>query len=304
MNGFLLWAIRFKLQSTVTAGIVSAKARNINILDDQYSVESFIQTDAVVNPGNSGGALVNSLGELVGINTAIITNSGKYEGYSFAIPSNLVQKIVRDLKEYGTVQRGLLGVNIGPVNARLASELDLPDVRGVYISRVNKNSAADDADLRRRDVIMSINSKKVNSMPELQEQVARYRPGDVLYLEIFRSGKLLTKEVTLKNQINTTEVISAYKHETLSEIGIEARNLTQSEKNQIGSSGAKVLSILRNSPMDRANMEPGFIVLKFNEEPLDGVEDLAEKLNNYEGMVILEGFYETHAETFWYTFRN
>jgi len=292
----------YKLQSTVTAGIVSAKARNINILNDQYSVESFIQTDAAVNPGNSGGALVNSFGELVGINTAIISNSGKYEGYSFAVPSNLVQKIVRDLKEYGTVQRGLLGVNIGPVNARLAAELDLPDVKGVYVSRVNNNSAAAEAGIKRNDVIISINNASVNSMPELQEQVARFRPGDVLTLGIIRNGRSLEKEVRLKNYMNTTEVIASIRDDYLKEIGMEVRNLTSSESNRLNIEGAKVISILRGSTIDRSNMGPGFIIEKVNDRPISDAKDLITRLNRISDRVILEGRYEDYSKTYIYTF--
>ncbi len=179
----------FDLNSTITAGIVSAKARNINVLKDQYSIESFIQTDAVVNPGNSGGALINMRGELVGINTAIISENGGYEGYSFAIPSNLVRKVVTDLREYGEVKRAILGVNIADVNAQIATELSLPSVEGVYVTNVNQGSSAYEAGLRAGDVIVSVNGAKVVSVPELQEQVALFRPGDRVSLEFYRSGR-------------------------------------------------------------------------------------------------------------------
>lgn len=190
----------FNLASTVTAGIVSAKGRNINILSGSYSIESFIQTDAVVNPGNSGGALVNTQGELVGINTAIISESGGYEGYSFAIPSNLVKKVVRDLREYGKVQRAILGVNIRTVDASLAENLSLPSVAGIHIDRVHSGSSAEMAGLRAKDVIVGINGVATNSVPELQEQVARYRPGESISLEIFRNGRKIRKsDVKLKS---------------------------------------------------------------------------------------------------------
>lgn len=179
----------FDLSSTITAGIVSAKARNINILEDSYSIESFIQTDAVVNPGNSGGALVNMQGELIGINTAIISESGGYEGYSFAIPSNLVRKVVKDIQEFGKVQRAILGVNIKDVDNKLATALKLPGVEGVYVSNVTKGSSAYEAGLRAGDVIVSVNSIKIASVPELQEQVAMLRPGDRVGIDFFREGK-------------------------------------------------------------------------------------------------------------------
>jgi serine protease Do len=195
----------FNLASTVTAGIVSAKGRNINILSGSYSIESFIQTDAVVNPGNSGGALVNADGKLVGINTAIITETGGYEGYSFAIPSNLVRKVVSDLRNYGKVQRALLGVNILNVDSRLAKELDLPSVAGVLISGVNSGSSADEAGLQKGDVIISVNGVTTATIPELQEMVARYRPGDQIDVEYFRNGKRFKKyDLRLKGIDNRT----------------------------------------------------------------------------------------------------
>lgn len=179
----------FNLTSTVTAGIVSAKARNINILGNAYAIESFIQTDAVVNPGNSGGALVNTRGELIGINTAIITERGSYEGYSFAIPANLVKKVVEDIRQYGSVRRAVLGVQIQEVDGVMASRLGLPTATGAYISRVYPSSSAENAGLEFGDVITTINGVAISSMPELQEQVGRYRPGDVISLEYYRAGK-------------------------------------------------------------------------------------------------------------------
>ncbi|HMQ48270.1 MAG TPA: trypsin-like peptidase domain-containing protein [Saprospiraceae bacterium] len=184
----------FNLASTVTAGIVSAKARNINILRGAYSIESFIQTDAVVNPGNSGGALVNIDGELIGINTAIISESGGFEGYSFAIPSNLVRKVVRDIREFGQVKRAILGVGISDVTDELAIQLNLPSIAGVYITNVNRGSSAAEAGLRNGDVIISINEMPTGSVPELQEQVALFRPGDRISLEFYREGRKFRRD--------------------------------------------------------------------------------------------------------------
>lgn len=181
------------LASTVTAGIVSAKARNINILRGAYSIESFIQTDAVVNPGNSGGALVNTSGELIGINTAIISESGGYEGYSFAIPSNLVKKVIADLKDYGKVKRAVLGVSIGEVTEKLAFENGMPDLNGVVINNVTRGGSAASAGIQRGDIITAVNGISTPSVPELQEQVARYRPGDRISVEFYRQGKKYRK---------------------------------------------------------------------------------------------------------------
>ena len=187
----------FDLNSTVTAGIVSAKGRAIGILDDNYRIESFIQTDAVVNPGNSGGALVNTKGELIGINTAILSKNGGYEGYSFAVPSNLVKKIMGDLREYGSVKRALLGINIGEVDERIANRYDLPSVDGVYISRVMADGSAARAGLQAEDVIVRVNGLATNTTPELQELVGRLRPGTAVTVEFYRNGKLYVAEDVL-----------------------------------------------------------------------------------------------------------
>jgi len=195
----------FDLASTVTAGIVSAKGRDINILgDNEFSIESFIQTDAVVNPGNSGGALVNATGELVGINTAIITETGGYEGYSFAIPSNLVMKVITDLKNHGEVKRAVLGVTINDVNDRLAKNLNLDAVEGVVINKVIGGGSADLAGLQSNDVIIEVNNKKVGSVAALQEKVAQYRPGDSISVAYIRDGELyVIDDVELKGLAET-----------------------------------------------------------------------------------------------------
>ena len=194
----------FSLTSTVTAGIVSSKGRNINILRGQYSIESFIQTDAVVNPGNSGGALVNTTGELIGINTAIITESGNFEGYSFAIPSNLARKVIEDLRDYGQVMRAVLGVGINDVTNGIATQMDLPDVGGVIITSISRESSAHSAGLKIGDVIMKVNGVETNAVPELQEQVALFRPGDKISVEFFRDGKVYLKEGIQLKSIDKT----------------------------------------------------------------------------------------------------
>ena len=174
----------FNLTSTVTAGIVSAKGRNINILKEDYAIESFIQTDAAVNPGNSGGALINQQGELIGINTAIASNTGSYTGYSFAIPVNIVKKIMGDLVKHGTVQRALLGIQIRELNQTLAEEQEIKDLEGVYISKVFSGSSADDSNLKSGDIIRYINGVKISSPSELQEKIGQYQPGDKVEVTI------------------------------------------------------------------------------------------------------------------------
>lgn len=188
----------FNLASTVTTGIVSAKARNINILDDNLAIESFVQTDAVVNPGNSGGALVNLSGQLIGVNTAIATPTGYYAGYAFAVPVNIVRKVVADIVEFGEVKRGFLGVSIRGIDGKLATKYDLDDVAGVLVADVNINSAAADAGIEQGDIILEVEGVKVNSAPELQERISLHRPGAKVSLLIKRDSQNMNKEVMLK----------------------------------------------------------------------------------------------------------
>jgi Do/DeqQ family serine protease len=189
----------FNLTSTVTAGIVSAKARNINILPSQkFPIESFIQTDAAVNPGNSGGALVNATGELIGINTAIASTTGSYAGYSFAVPVNIVRKVVLDLVEFGTVQRGFIGVSIREIDSDFAKEKSIKSLSGVYVNGLTEEGAAKRAGIREGDVIVSVNGTSIKSSPELQEQVSRYRPGDQIDVTIVRDGEEKTIAVIVK----------------------------------------------------------------------------------------------------------
>jgi len=293
----------FNLESTVTAGIVSAKGRNINILDDQYSIESFIQTDAAVNPGNSGGALVNTNGELIGINTAIITRSGRYEGYSFAVPANLVRKVIRDLRDYGEVQRGILGVNIDPVDSRLAKQLGLSSIEGVHISNVRSSSGAAEAGLEAGDVIIGINGQRTSTVPELQEQVGRYRPGDVIEVEYIRNGEKYETEVTLKDKTDGVELAGFERRlDILDELGFELRNLTKAEERRTGVDGVKVISIYRDSRIERTNMDPGFIITKVDDTEVASVEEVLDALEVAEDKVMLEGVYENYPGEYYYAF--
>jgi len=292
----------FNLESTVTAGIVSAKGRSIDILEGQDRIESFIQTDAAVNPGNSGGALVNTNGELIGINAAIITRSGRYEGYSFAVPSNLVRKVIRDLRDYGIVQRGILGVFIDEMTSARAKELGLKSVEGVYVTRVTPGSGADDAGLGQGDVIIGINGVVTKTLPEMQEQLGRYRPGNTISVEYIRSGKKQTAEVILKNKSNSTALVSGENEDFLLELGFELRDLTREERRRLDARGVKVISIYRGSRIERTNMDPGFIITKIDNKPVDSLEDLVEHLKNGSGKVMLEGVYENYPGEYYYAF--
>lgn len=294
----------FNLESTVTAGIVSAKGRNIDILDGQDRIESFIQTDAVVNPGNSGGALVNSNGELVGINTAIITRSGGYEGYSFAVPVNLVRKIVKDIRDYGTVQRGLLGAFITDVTAAVAEEKKLPSVTGVLISRITEDSGAENAGLEVGDVIIGINNAAILSVPALQEVLGQLRPGDQISLKYIRNGREREADIVLKNKLNSTSPLSSREEQLLHQLGFELRNLSREERKRLDTRGVKVMSIFRNSEIETTNMEPGFIINSINERSVDDLNDAIRLLKRYSGKIILRGVYENYEGEYFYTFEK
>lgn len=293
----------FRLRSSVTAGIVSAKARNINILQ-QKGIEAFIQTDAAVNPGNSGGALIDTRGSLVGINTAILSQGGGYEGFSFAIPSNLVRKIVRDLKEFGTVQRGWMGVTINNVDAALASKLKLPSIKGVYIDATTKSGAARAAGLKSNDVITTVNNVPTNSVPEFMEQIGKYSPGDNLAVEYIRNGKKANTTVILRNQLNTTDYVAVRKDKLITDLGFELRDLDSMEKTKYGQAGIYVVSVIKNSIIDNSNLEPGYIITSYNGNICEGVQPFVEWLSNHKGTVVLEGIYENFPGHFPYTFEK
>ncbi len=290
------------LELTITAGIVSAKGRSIDILEGQDRIESFIQTDAVVNPGNSGGALINTYGQLIGINTAIITQSGRYEGYSFAIPSNLVQKVIGDLREYGVVQRGLLGVFIREVDKDIADDLELENIAGILIERVVEDGGAERAGLESGDVIIGIDDSKTEGMPEMQELIGRHRPGDRVTVKYIRDGEIKKCSVVLGGVLNGNEPLAIQEEKMLRNLGCEVRNLTPAEREQIISNGIRVVSVFRNSKIDRTNMEPGFIITKLNDKKIVDVDQFVQLLENTSGKTILEGVYENYPGEYYYAF--
>lgn len=295
----------FNLESTVTAGIVSAKGRNINILGGMTSIESFIQTDAAVNPGNSGGALVNTAGELVGINTAIITESGSYEGYSFAVPSNLVQKVIQDLRDFGEVQRAFLGVGIEDLDSEMAREIGLPNADGVRITRINLNGAAADAGLKSGDVILGLNHARVKRAPELQEFVGRYRPGDRVLLEFWRNGRRNITNIVLKDKNNSTGAAKRLQGDELEkELGMSLRDLSKEEKQRMRLQGAMISSVRRGSIVYETNMQPGFIVTSVNGNRVAGLSEAIECIQNAYNHVVLDGYYEGEPDLYSYRFRK
>lgn len=286
----------FNLTSTVTAGIVSAKGRNINILQRQYGIESFIQTDAAVNPGNSGGALVNLRGELIGINTAIATPTGTYAGYSFAVPVSLVHKVVEDLKNFGVVQRALLGVSIANVNDDRLEE-DIEDRMGVYVMSVNEGSAAAEAGLQKGDVIIDINEKETKNVAELQEIIATKRPGDRIQVTYKRDGKVKTTTAVLKNMANNTQVV---KKSGIIEIeGSTFANLNKEDRNKFKLDGGVQLSGLGNGKWKEAGIKEGFIITSVDKRPIDDTEDLVATLNSKKGGILIGGIYPDGSEAYY-----
>jgi serine protease Do len=281
----------FDLNSTVTAGIVSARARNIGILRDKNNlqVEAFIQTDAAVNPGNSGGALVNIKGELIGINTAIATATGGYSGYSFAIPVSLVKKVMDDLLEFGQVQRGLLGVQITDVDANIAEELNLSINQGVLITRVNQGSAAEESKMIVGDVITAINNQPIRSVSELQEWVARNRPGKEIKVRYLRNGESHEIRATLKDNQGREHVV---KREILTEFnGLTVDDTLYEELLSVRlESGIKVKRV-EEGKWKIAGVKPGFIIGFIDRVPVDNVEDFNRMLEYKRGGILVEGFY-------------
>jgi serine protease Do len=293
----------FNLNSTVTAGIVSAKSRNIRILQDQNAIESFIQTDAAINPGNSGGALVNLQGGLIGINTAIASPTGAYAGYGFAVPSNLVNKVVEDLLKYGTVQRGYLGITIRGVDANLAREKDLDVNRGVYVDSVLEKSAAMEAGLKPGDVITEVNGMDVATAPELQELVATQKPGDKVDLKVFRDSKELEMKATLKNRQGETAIVASQTNEIFNILGAEFKDLDKETARKLEiEGGVKVTKLYAGKLTKYTDMREGFIITKVDGKKVTDVKDLSAELENKKGGVLLEGVYENLPGEYYYAF--
>lgn len=293
----------FNLNSTVTAGIVSAKGRSINILREQYAIESFIQTDAAINPGNSGGALVRLDGSLVGVNTAIASPTGAYSGYGFAVPSNIVQKVVGDLLEFGTVQRGYLGAMIRGVDASLVREKDLSVNTGVYLDKITENSAADQAGLKEGDVVIAINDNAIKTNADLLGNIAGYRPGEVVDITVDRAGKEKTFAVTLKNKAGNTELVAKKDLALSKKLGAELQTLDAAIAEELNiKGGVKVTKLLPGKLRKFTDMQEGFIITKVDNQLITSVEELEDVLERKTGGVMVEGRYEDSSETFYYAF--
>ena len=281
----------YNLTSTVTAGIVSAKGRNVGIMGDPSGIEAFIQTDAAVNPGNSGGALVNTSGELVGINTAIASRTGDYSGNSFAVPVSIVKKVVSDLTEFGTVQRSFIGVQIQDINQEVAKEHNIDKLEGVYVAGLTDNGAARDAGIKEGDVILSINNRPVNSVAELQEQVSKYRPNDKIDVHVRRNDNERSFQVTLRNLSGTTDFVK--QGEAVALLGGTFELLKSEEKVKLGiQNGVKVASLSPGKLM-REGIKEGFVIIQINNQPVSTVEDIQNVLDDIDvgGGVYIEGIY-------------
>ncbi len=292
----------FNLASTVTAGIVSAKGRDLHIVKDKAPIESFIQTDAVVNPGNSGGALVNLNGDLIGINTAIASPTGVFAGYAFAIPSNLVQKIVEDLKHYGVAQRGYLGVVIHPLDPQFAKEKNINTINGVYVDSLQTGSAAAAAGVKAGDVITKVDGQGISTSSDLLAIVGSHRPGDRLNLTLLRDGQERELAVTLKNRSGNTDTIKkSAPSAVLETLGADFQTLSKEEAQKWHLDGGVKLTDLQNGKLaQQTDIREGFIITKANKTPVKNVEDLTRQLQNSDGGILLEGVYPGNPGVFYY----
>lgn len=279
----------FNLTSTVTAGIVSAKARNIQINDNRFAIESFIQTDAAVNPGNSGGALVNLKGELVGINTAIASRTGSYAGYSFAIPSSIAKKIVTDLIEFGEVQRAILGVNLDELDSDYANKNGITEMKGVLITGIAKGGAAEQTGLKVGDIILDINGTQVNTVAQVQEQISKYRPNQQVELIINRNNNKKHFTATLRNMKGGLEEVNS--SESIKQLGASFQELNSSQKSDLGIRyGIQVVS-LTDGALKKSGIKEGYIIVKINRVPIKNLDDLKRVISISSGGTLLEGVY-------------
>ncbi len=283
----------FDLQSTITAGIVSAKARQLGAIPNDFSIESFIQTDAAVNPGNSGGALVNTRGELVGINTLIKSQTGSYVGYSFAIPESIVRKVVVDLKEFGVVQRALLGIQFRPVDQDFldsdeGKDAGIKKIGGAYVASVSEGGAASEAGIRKGDVIMEVDGVKITEASTLQEQIAKHRPNDKIVLSVKRAGKMKQFEVTLRNKAGKAELVTREDVDVVEVLGGKFADAGEKLCRQLDiRGGVQVVGIKADGLMARARIKEGFVITHINDKPVRSLGDMqrmTDKIRSIDGV--------------------
>ncbi len=282
----------FDLQSTITAGIVSAKARQLDVIPDQFRIESFIQTDAAVNPGNSGGALVNTRGELVGINTLIKSQTGSFIGYSFAIPESIVKKVVVDLKEYGVVQRALLGISYRYIDQdfidQMGKDTGIKELGGVYVASVAEDGAASAAGIRKGDVIIAIDGLKITNSSAVQEQIAKHRPNDKVKITVKRDGEVKHFDVTLRNKAGKTELLTRESVDVTAALGGKFRDAGTKTCQELEiKGGVQVVSIKQGGILARARVKEGFIITHINDRPVYKLSDMQrmdEKVTTIDGI--------------------
>ena len=279
----------FNLASTVTAGIVSAKARNINIINKNTAIEAFIQTDAAVNPGNSGGALVNTAGELVGVITAIASPTGSFSGYSFAVPERIARKIVSDLMEYGTVQRAFIGISINEVTSEMAQKNGVTSLKGVYVSSVADGGAAAEAGIKAGDVILKVNDVEVNKVSELHEQIGRYRPGQQITVTVLHGDKTRTMNLTLRNIDGGTSLQT--QGETMEILGASVRTINPQTASNLRIRGGVEITSVADGKFKQAGIKEGFIITSVNRHPMRSADELKAILSNSKGGIYIEGVY-------------
>lgn len=281
-----------ELQSTITAGIVSAKARQLGALNNRYGIESFIQTDAAVNPGNSGGALVNTRGELVGINTIIKTSTGSYVGYSFAVPETIVRKVVVDLKESGVVQRAVLGISFRAIDQQFIDELgddsDIKEIGGIYVASVSEGGAASEAGLRKGDVILSVDGVAVNDSATFLEQIGKRRPGDEITLKLRRGEKEITTMATLQNKAGETSLLSPESVDVEAVLGGQFETISEKSAKALDiRGGVQVVKIKQGGLLERARIKEGYIITHINDRQIRSIDDLArltDKIRSIDGV--------------------
>jgi serine protease Do len=294
----------FNLASTVTAGIVSAKARNINILNDQGAIESFIQTDAAVNPGNSGGALVTLEGKLIGINTAIATPTGVYAGYAFAIPVDIVKKVANDLMNFGSVQRGVLGISIRDLNSTLAKEININRANGVYVDSVAVSGAAKQAGVKAKDVIISIDDMETVTSAKLQEIILRKRPGEKVKITLIRDGKEKKELIaTLKKQEANAKIIKTKNTDLLKDLGVQLVPIDkEDQKNYNLKNGLKVTKLYDGKLKKYTDMREGFVITSVNNRAVTTIKSFIEAVEALRGGIMLEGKYTGDPTYYYYAF--
>ncbi len=295
----------FNLNNTVTAGIISAKGRSINLLHSDpnnavFPLESFIQTDAAVNPGNSGGALVNTKGNLVGINTAIASQTGSYAGYSFAIPVNIVRKVTNDLLEFGKVQRAFIGVSIRDIDQQLADAKGLENLEGVFVADLTPGGAAFEAGIKRGDVITHVGAVKVDNVPELQEQIGRFRPGNKVAVTLYRDDTHIVKNVVLRNHEGNTTLAAATKaSKIITALGANFSDVNESDRQALKIDGGVQISKITGGKLRGSGIREGFIITRIDKEKVTSSEQLIRLLENKKGGVLIEGVYPNGTKAYY-----